>query len=201
MKKNGRQSETTELGARMVRWILALVLWGGLAGGAIWTLAWLATPHNVPLERVRIDGDFRHTKRVMLQKTLAAQLEGSFFSLDLDRVRSAVESLPWIEQASVRRVWPATLVVRVEERVALARWGGDSVVSPQGEVFRPDPSSVPPGLAILSGPAGSAREVVHRYGWMRRNLQRRGLNILRLELSGRHAWTLELDVRPYKEQF
>jgi cell division protein FtsQ len=149
-------------------------------------------PENVPLSRVRIDGDIRHTRQELLRAAIAQRLHGSFFGLDLQGVRKAVESLPWVTQASVRRVWPGTLVIRVEERSALARWGEKAVVSPQGEVFVPDAGSVPAGLALIHGPEGSEGEVVQRYRWMQARLAPFGMAIAALRLSERHAWTLEL---------
>ncbi len=192
MEAEQQQEQKPTRGAVIGRWLIALLLLGGLAGGGIVGVVWLAAPSNVPLERVRIDGGLGHTRRELLRHTLAGELRGSFFSLDLDAVREAVESLPWITQASLRRVWPGTLVVHIEEREALARWGDDSVVSPRGEVFKPDPGTVPKGLAGLSGPLQSAPEVVKRYTWMRRRLADRGLGIARLQLSGRHAWSVQL---------
>lgn len=178
---------------RILRWGSAVGLLGGLAGGLIWIAVWLGASDNVPLERVRIDGDIRHTARAVLERTLAGRLRGSFFSLDLNAVREALEDLPWITRASVRRVWPATLVIRVEERSALARWGRNSVVSPDGEVFTPDSDSVPKKLAILAGPLDSATEIAKRYAWLRQRLSVRQMEITRLQLSDRHAWTLELN--------
>jgi cell division protein FtsQ len=177
---------------RFLRWGSATALLGGLAGGAIWAAMWLGAADNVPLERVRIDGDIRHTKRAVLERTLAKGLRGSFFSLDLNTVRRALEDLPWVTRASVRRVWPATLVVRVEERRALARWGEDGVISPEGEVFTPDPDSLPKRLAILAGPLDSATNIAKRYGWLRQRLSAREMEIARLQMSDRHAWILEL---------
>ncbi len=187
-----QQKQLPSRGTVIGRWLVALVLLGGLAGSGIVGALWLAAPSNVPLERVQIDGGLRHTRRELLQQTLAQELRGSFFSLDLDAVREAVESLPWITRASVRRVWPGTLVVHIEEREALARWGDAAVVSPLGEVFKPEPGSVPKGLAALSGPPQSAPEVVERYKWMRRRLGSQGRDIAQLRLSRRHAWSVQL---------
>lgn len=192
MVSKRRQGQPLTRGAVIGRWLVAVVLLGGVAASGIVGVLWLAAPSNVPLERVRIDGALHHTRRELLQETLARELRGSFFSLDLDAVREAVESLPWITRASVRRVWPGTLVVHIEEREALARWGDDALVSPLGEVFKPEPGTVPEGLAGLSGPPRSAPEVVARYGWMRRRLEAQGREIERLRLNGRHAWSVQL---------
>lgn len=192
MATGPQQEQPSSRGTVIIRWLVALVLLGGLVGSGIVGAMWLAAPDNVPLERVRIDGELRHTGRELLRRTLAGELRGSFFSLDLEAVRAAVEALPWISRASVRRVWPGTLVVHIEEREALARWGDQAVVSPGGEVFEPEPQSVPEGLARLSGPQQNAPEVVDRYRWMRRRLAQQGLEIAQLRLSRRHAWSVQL---------
>ncbi len=177
---------------RMRRWILAALLLGGLGCGAIWGASWLLMPASLPLERIRVEGEIRHTREELLKRTLAGRLQGGFFSLDLQRVRAAVEDLPWVTLASVRRIWPGTLVVWVKEREALARWGDEGVVSPEGVIFVPEPGTVPRRLAWLSGPADSAPEVVDAYQRLRQRFGEQGMEITRLALSGRHAWSLTL---------
>jgi cell division protein FtsQ len=177
---------------RLARWVLALGVLGGLVGGGVWGAAWLLLPSNVPFALVRVDGDIKRTKRELLERALTERLTGSFFSLDLAAVREAVESLPWVTRASVRRIWPGTLVVWVQEREALASWGERGAVSPEGEVFWPDPDSLPSGLPRLSGPEGSAPQVVERFRALREQAARHGLELRGLALSDRHAWSLEL---------
>ncbi len=97
-----RKASALPLSQRLWRWMVALLVLGVLVGGGAWGAVWLLTPDNVPLEKVRIDGDIQHTRREVLQHTLAGRLSGSFFSLDLDGVRGAVESLPWVTRGRVR---------------------------------------------------------------------------------------------------
>jgi len=164
-----------------------------LLGGGVWLVVWLLAPQHMTLARVRIEGELRHTGRAVLQRTLVEQASGSFFALDLVAIRRALEALPWIAHASVRRVWPLALAVRVQERKALAHWGDRALVSPEGEVFAPDAESVPKGLVRLRGPNGSAPEMIRRYRWLQGRLAVRGLKIAQLDLSARHAWYLELE--------
>lgn len=52
----------------------------------------------------------------------------SILSLDPADVKTRVEALDWVASASVRRLWPSTLEVRVERRQAYARWQqGDEI--------------------------------------------------------------------------
>ncbi|MGD9163991.1 MAG: FtsQ-type POTRA domain-containing protein, partial [Chromatiales bacterium] len=94
-------------------------------------------PQVLPVRVVGVDGEIVHLDRQRLESTVAGAVEGSFFSVDLPRIRDKLEQLPWIESASVRRIWPDTLRVRVVEQVPLAFWGEDGLVNQRGEVFRP----------------------------------------------------------------
>lgn len=175
---------------RLARWIVALMVCGLLAGGGAWLIAWVRAPQHLALARVRIEGEVHHTSRALLQHTLAQQVVGNFFALDLAVIRRALEALPWIAHVSVRRVWPLTLVVQVREHEALAHWGERSLVSPEGVIFTPNAESVPNGLVQLQGPEGSASEVIKCYRWLQRRLAPSG--VTRLALSARHAWSLDI---------
>ena len=52
-------------------------------------------------------------------------------------MQAAIKRLPWVRGASVRRIWPGTLVIRVSEHTPYARWGTDGLISTEGVVFRP----------------------------------------------------------------
>ncbi len=53
----------------------------------------------------------------------------SILALDPQDVRARVESLDWVADAQVRRLWPSKLQIQVERRQAFARWQEDGVVS------------------------------------------------------------------------
>jgi cell division protein FtsQ len=107
------------------------------------------------------------------------------------RVRQAVETLPWVAAASVRRRWPDTLVIGTTERVAVARWN-DGLMSDGGIVFAPRPETFPDALPVLQGPPGSASAVWTRFRRLREIFGRAGLRIARLSMDERRAWTAVL---------
>lgn len=53
----------------------------------------------------------------------------SILALDPNDVRVRVESLDWVANAEVRRLWPSTLQIHVQRRQAYARWQEDGVIS------------------------------------------------------------------------
>jgi cell division protein FtsQ len=150
-------------------------------------------PSVLPVRVVGVDGDIAHLDRQRLETAVAEAVDGSFFSVDLTRIRQQLEQLPWIESASVRRIWPDTLRVHVVEQVPLAYWGDDGLVSQRGEVFRPE--KLPPleGLAMLQGEDARAPRITREYLRMRTLLETAGLGIERVWVDARQAWRLQAD--------
>ncbi len=142
------------------------------------------------LRSIEIDGQLTHLRRTHVVAALQGHVSGTFFTADLDALRTRFESIPWVRRAEVRRHWPDRLVVRLEEHVALARWGtGEDarLVNVQGELFdAPDAGELP----VFSGPSGSEREVTRRYAEFSSLLAPLGAPLAQLVLSDRLAWQL-----------
>lgn len=168
-------------------WLLCLLALGG------WGLDYANDPKTLPLKVIRINGEFSHLQPERLQQVVAKAIDGGFFSVDMARVRKAVVTLPWVAEASVRRVWPHTLVMEVREQVPVARWGSKRLVNAAGEVFPPDGVELTTPMPQLSGPPGSATEVVRFYAALQPQLSAAGLQLKRLRLDRRHDWVIDTD--------
>ena len=175
------------------RLLLPLLLAGVVLVGLGVLVKQASDPSVLPVRVVGVDGEIAHLDRQRLQSTVAEAVDGSFFSVDLERIRRRLEQLPWIESASVRRVWPDTLRVHVVEQVALAYWGDDGLVSQRGEVFRPETLPRLEGLATLQGDDQQAPKITREYLRMRTLLETAGLGIERIWVDARQAWRLQAD--------
>ncbi len=58
----------------------------------------------------------------ILQARLATQLGNSLFSFEVDAAREEVLNDPWVKSATIRKVYPDTIVVDVIERKPVALW-------------------------------------------------------------------------------
>ena len=172
------------------RWVLALLLLLSTGAGAFWTVEKLQDPRVLPFKVVRIDGGLRHLDRLQIEKAVGGEIRGNFFTVDVERIYRAACNLPWVDQASVRRLWPDTLLIKISEQTPLARWGERQLVNPEGEIFSPLPHEIPEGLPQLSGPDGSSREVVLNFLNMKPRLTLLGLELEKVNLDARRSWML-----------
>ncbi|OGT21313.1 MAG: hypothetical protein A2V90_03550 [Gammaproteobacteria bacterium RBG_16_57_12] len=176
-----------------LRRIAAVGLLLGLLSLTVIGVNALLDPALFPIRTVQVRGQLQHVQSGQLQAMVAPYTQAGFLWLDVAATRAGVQSLPWVRSATVRRVWPDTLRVTVQEQTALARWGEQALVNDAGEVFSPARESFPAGLQRLDGPVGMSRLVAEHYVQYARALQPLQLQVAHLTMDGRHAWSVELD--------
>lgn len=166
-------------------------------GAGVW---WLAQRPAFALRLIRVEcvgrAELRHVNELTLRAGVLGRVKGSFFTANLETARQALESVPWVRRASVRREWPNQLIVALEEHEALATWGEDGrLLSVKGDVFTANLAEAEDDHALpeLSGPDGSEREVLARFAELRDWFAPLKLVPQALALSGRYAWTVKLD--------
>ena len=167
-----------------------------LAVGAVW----LVRVPTLPIREVVFAQELQYVRRLEVEQVLPGALKGNFFSVNLDAVRGALEKLPWIRRAEVRRIWPARLEVRVEEHRPAARWevegapAHNEMVNTFGEVFAANLSPAEAGrLPVLHGPVGTAPDLLKRYEEWREAFRPLGQRPVAVQLSPRLSWQLRLE--------
>jgi len=145
------------------------------------------------LKTIVVGGELDRVERRDIVNALQGRVRGTFFTVDLESVRSDFEGIPWVRRAELRRRWPDCLEVHIEEQVAIARWGqqkrDSQLLNAQGELFRGRSEEA---LPLLAGPAGSEADVVRRYLAFRDALAPLGLAPTQVMLSSRLAWQVKL---------
>ena len=147
---------------------------------------------NRPVTAVAISGELQYIERQQIQKIITPSLVGGLLDIPLDDLRVQIEALPWVEQASVGRVWPDGLEVKVTEQQPVARWGKTQLLNNRGQVFAPSNIKDFNTWPTLAGPAESQFEVMQHYLELNRSLQKRGMQLANLSQDYRGAWRAEL---------
>jgi cell division protein FtsQ len=171
------------------RWGIAAVIVVGILCGVVA----LSMVLDEPIQRVLISGSFQRVSPGDIERAVKVRVRSQgLVSVDLDAVKRAVASLPWVDTASVQRAWPRALQVTVVEQVAAARWGENGLLNTRGELFASAATHIPPELARLSGPVGTQGAVAARYLAAQGRLVEAGLHLTALRLDERGAWELDL---------
>jgi cell division protein FtsQ len=158
---------------------------------------WLAHLPAFALRGITLEGELAHNTPLTVRAAVGSKLVGSFLSLDLDHTRDAFESVPWVRRATVRRVWPDRLAVRLEEHHAAALWDGglgeERLVNSFGEVFEANAGDVEDdNLPRLAGPPGSSARALTMLRALEPVLQPLGSALRSLQLTGHGTWRTKL---------
>ncbi len=177
--------------------VFVLAAVGAVAAG----LLWLTRSPLFPIRSISIDGEMARNSVPTIRANASPGLAGNFWSVDLQKSRSAFESVPWVRRAVVHRVFPDQLRVTLQEHRAAALWEGlradaspDRLVNEQGEVFAANVGDVEDDdLPTLAGPDDRAAEMLAMLRRLQPVLAALSLHIDRLMLTARGSWRAELD--------
>lgn len=165
--------------------------------GAVALSRWVSRMAVFELQGIAVTGDVNHNNALTLRANVAPRLSGTFFTVDLAKVRAAFESVPWVRHAVVRREFPNRLRVALQEHQAVGYWGSDGdlrLINSFGEVFEANVGELDQdGLPRLNGPEGQGQEVLEMYRILAPQFEKMKLSIDALELSRRGSWSLRLD--------
>ena len=142
-----------------------------------------------PVRSVEVLTPLRHAPREAIERIVQRQVDGNFFGVHIGELRLALEQVPWVRRAEVRRVWPDRLEIALEEHVALARWAAGGAVNTHGERFE---GKADEDLPLFVGPEGSEAELAAHYRGFARLVEPLGSPLERLVLTPRYAWQLRL---------
>jgi cell division protein FtsQ len=198
-KRNRRKPERSG-GGFSLAWLKPALTGGlqsvlGVAGMliGIGIMLWgLALAFDRPIGKVEVGGRFQRVAPVQIEEVVAPFRGAGFLSVDLDKLRAALESIPWVDRARVERSWPNGVHVFITEHVAVARWGDDGLMNTRGELFLPHARHIPPELPQLIGPPGTEAEVAQLYLKTYPRLLAVGMRLSKVELDPRGAWELTL---------
>jgi cell division protein FtsQ len=144
------------------------------------------------IETVQIEGTLRFVSGEDIKEAVNRFASASLVTIDLDLLKTELETQPWISQVNVRREWPDRLVIQVEEEQPIARWNESHLLNQQGQIFSPENAMDELQLPRLTGPEQSEQTVMLQYLQFNQLLYPLGVRIRNLALNDRGAWTMTL---------
>lgn len=144
-----------------------------------------------PIRRVQVEGDLSYLSAAQVSERILPHTgKKTFFAVDLVALRSDLQTMPWIAEAHVRRVWPDRVIVRLEEQLPVARWGDEALLNNQGKAFVPYELKAYGHLPRLWGPQRAQQRVMEQYQLFNRLLRPIEITVAGLEMRERGSWYL-----------
>jgi cell division protein FtsQ len=135
----------------------------------------------------------KHVSRVEIIAAAGVTERTSLLFLDVEAARSRLRAIPWIAEATLRKLFPDRLQIRVREREPFALWQIDGkllLIAADGTVIGPpgDPAFAALPLVVGRGAQGKARDflaLLDRYPSIREQVRAS-------VLVGERRWNLKL---------
>lgn len=151
---------------------------------------WIAA-ERWPLTRLQVQAEFQRVSAEQVQSAVRPYVGSGFFAVDLGGIHAALEGLPWVRQARVRKVWPDTLEIQLVEHHALARFGAERLLSDAGELFVVPEINALQGLPRFEADEAQAMTLIEMFR-QAQALLGPSARIELLEYSARGSWNLRL---------
>ena len=135
-------------------------LYGAILGGhADDIVQGITARTGFAVDQIKVVGN-RQTSEIDILDRLELDGWTSLIGFDAEAARERIDTLPWVEVAAVRKVYPHTLEVRVEEREPFALWqqGSElSVIERSGAVIAPFSGGKQALLPLIIGTGAPAK--------------------------------------------
>ncbi|TNC81579.1 MAG: hypothetical protein C9356_08285 [Oleiphilus sp.] len=149
------------------------------------------------ISSISVSGELNKVSAEQVSSKISPWLESSFLMADLNAIKTQVDSLPWVRESTVTRVWPGQIAVGTLEQKPVAIWNSQHYLNASGEVFTPESLDWGQFLPSLKGPDDSAiaarLEVITRLAEVEQLLKPYGFSALAMELKSRGVWEIRLD--------
>ena len=177
----------------VLHWLLPFMMLCAFVVGGYFVWNYIQEPTTFPFEHVKVVTSDNYVDPKILQNTVKNNLNGGFFSLDIDTLRATLMALPWVSKVSIRKTWPAQLIVTIVEQHPIARWRDNAVMNVSGQLFYPPVNTIPVDLPGLSGPDDTEQQVVLLFQALNTDLSMIGLTVKELSLTQRLSWSVTLN--------
>lgn len=147
-------------------------------------------------EPIFFDGDHLNAYELRELTDLSQKMgDQQFFYADLSAIKTQMQSLSWVDSATVRRDWHKGIVVSIKPKKAVANFGSAALIDASGQVFLPaDKQELNnPNLAYLKSDESLAVATMNQMYKINEWFNPLGLALNDITLTARGTWLLRFD--------
>lgn len=173
--------------------LMLITLLVGSVVSAVGSYRWIKDPQNLTIKTVEVTGLLDVLNKELLEPVIEPFSKTNLHLLDVKGLEKAIEEHAWVNSASLTKVWPNKLIVKVREQKPVAFWGQDSMLSQEGEIIKavlPEKKGI---LPLLYSPENKGRNMASNFLKMRELMKEFPVNLVEFKEDARGSWQIKLE--------
>jgi cell division protein FtsQ len=144
------------------------------------------------IDNIELDAEFKRVNSEQIRVAVASYPERSFFKVKVNDIRENIMHIPWVQQVTIKKKWPNSIIIKVIEHKAVAVWNDNKLLNEKGEVFKVDSIDDLAALPSISGNDGNSQQIWDKYIRFNDIVKSTGFDIDTTKVSSRGGWSLYL---------
>lgn len=149
-----------------------------------------------PITEYHLLSSIKEINQSEVDEVMKGYLGYSFWKVDLNKIRSELIKLDWIYTAKVKRQWPGSLLISIQEQKPVVLWGESALLNRFGDVFYPKDIQLFQHLVTLHGSQQNSRELLEKLSKLQEQFLVLNWNIKRLTEQVDGVWKIEFVQAP-----
>lgn len=154
---------------------------------------WIQNPENMTIKKVVVTGDLKILDKKQLTPVIEPFTKTNLYLLDAKALEASIESNPWVYSASMTRIWPDKLVVRIFEQNPVAFWGENEMLAENGVIIKAKLKSKKGLLPKLYSPSGKGRNMATGFLKIREWMKDFPIKMVEFNEDTRGSWQIKLE--------
>lgn len=154
---------------------------------------WINNPQNLTIRSVEVVGNLEALDQQVLQPVIQPFAKTNLYLLDAAGLEQAIESNPWVYSASLTKIWPDKLVVKIHEQQPVAFWGKQAMLSQQGQIIKAVLPRHRGVLPLLYSPEKKGRNMASEFLQIREWMKDFPLKMVEFREDARGSWKIRME--------
>lgn len=157
------------------------------------TYQWIQSPENLTIKSVEVTGNLKILDKAQLQPAIEPFTKTNLYLLDAKALETELENNPWVQSASMTRIWPDKLTIKIFEQRPVAFWGEKEMLAENGEIIKAVLKEKKGVLPTLYSPRDKGRNMATGFLKIREWMKDFPLKMVEFKEDARGSWQIKLE--------
>jgi len=153
---------------------------------------WIQDPQNLTITSIEVKGDLNILDKQQLQPVIEPFTKTNLYLLDQKALETAIESNPWVQSASMTKIWPDKLRIKIYEQRPVAFWGDKEMLAENGEIIKASLPKEKDNFPLLYSPSDKGRNMATGFLKIRKWMKDFPLKMVEFREDSRGSWQIKL---------